>query len=176
MKRSDEHDFLKRFLSEEPLLRAFLLSATGQLHASEDLLQTVATVIWEKWDRFDQGQPFRPWALGIARLEVLRWRQKLARSRETLGDEAVARLAELAEEHAEEIDRRRHYLQECLNELDDRQRSVLEMKYGDAMAIAAIAERVGKSVAAVEMILVRVRSALRDCIQKKAARTQEDVA
>ena len=44
MAPSDEQDFLIRFLVEEPLLRAFLLSATGRLHASEDLLQTIATV------------------------------------------------------------------------------------------------------------------------------------
>lgn len=167
MTQSEKHDFLSLFLAEEPLLRAFLLSATGRLHASEDLLQNVASVAWQQWERFDRSRPFRPWAMGIARLEVLKWRQRLARSKEVLSEDAVARLAETAVEHAEALDRRRHFLQECIDALHDGQRAVLEMKYAGGMAIAAIASRVGKSVAAVEMALVRTRRALRDCIQRK---------
>ncbi|MBN2584971.1 MAG: sigma-70 family RNA polymerase sigma factor [Planctomycetes bacterium] len=175
MKPPDEYDLLRLFLNEEPLLRALLLSATGDLHASEDMLQTVATVVWEKRDQFDGSRPFRPWVLGIARLEILKWRQRLARSREILSEQALARLAESAEEHAEEIDRRRHYLQGCIAVLEQRQRSILEMKYGEGLTIADIADRVGKSVAAIEMVLVRIRRALRDCIEKKAVAAAGDL-
>ena len=174
MAPSDEQDFLIRFLVEEPLLRAFLLSATGRLHASEDLLQTIATVLWEKREQFDATQPFRPWVLGIARLEVLKWRQSLARCKEVLCEESILLLADSVVQHAEELDQRRHYLQECIELLDDRQQNVLRMKYGHGFGIAAIAARVGKSVAAVEMLLVRLRRTLRACIEKKAARASKE--
>ena len=38
--------FLNLFLKEERLLVGYLLSATGDVHVAEDLLQTVARVLW----------------------------------------------------------------------------------------------------------------------------------
>ena len=75
-------EFLNRFLREERFLAAYLLSATGNFHASEDLLQTVARILWEKLADYDEARPFGAWALGVAHLEVLKWRQQAARSRE----------------------------------------------------------------------------------------------
>ncbi len=165
---SEHHDkFLACFLKEEPLLRAFLLGACGRSEAADDLLQAVAAVLWEKWGEFDPARPFRPWALGFARMEALKWRQRLARSKEVLSAEAVSRLAEAAGEHAREIDGVHRFLMECMSALRAGHRRILDMKYGQGLKAAGIAESLGKSVPAVEMILVRVRKSLRDCIDRK---------
>jgi len=169
MPASNHEEFLRRFLGEERLLRAFLYSATGSAEAAEDLLQTVATTLWAKWDEFDAGRPFRPWALGMARLEVLKWRQRLARSKEVLSEEAVALLAETTAEVAPEADVRQRFLAECLKALKGVPRLAMELKYGEELRIAEIAERLGRSVGAVEMMLVRSRRALRDCMERRAA-------
>jgi RNA polymerase sigma-70 factor (ECF subfamily) len=172
MPESNHHDFLRCFLQEEVLLRAFLFGATGNADAAEELLQIIAGTLWEKWDQFDPTRPFRPWALGMARLEVLKWRQHLARSKEVLSPEAIERLAEAATEQAQEIDSRYRFLRECLDTLKGRSRGVLRMKYGEGLKIAQIAERLGRSVEAVEMILVRARRVLRDCIDRKLAKAE----
>jgi RNA polymerase sigma-70 factor (ECF subfamily) len=137
---------------------------------TDDLVQIVATTLWQKWEQFDTARPFRPWALGIARLEVLKWRQQLARSREVLSSEAVSRLAEVAADAAPEIDDRYGFLLECIESLNDESRELLGMKYGEGLKAARIAGRLGRRVEAVEMMLVRVRRALRDCIERKLAR------
>ena len=172
MPESNHYDFLRCFLQEETLLRAFLYGATGNTDAAEELLQMIAGKLWEKWDQFDPTRPFRPWALGMARLEVLKWRQQLARSKEVLSPEAIEQLSEAADEYAQDIDSRYQFLRECLDTLTGRTRGVLQMKYGEGLKIAQIAGRVGKSVEAVEMILVRGRRMLRDCIDRKAARAE----
>jgi len=171
MAHDDRHQFLKMFLKEESLLRTYLLSATGSAEATDDLLQSIAGVLLDKWDDYDQARPFRPWALGIARLEVLKWRQQLARSRETLSGDAMALLAEAADEHAAEVAPRHDLLLACLGELRAEHRAVLIMKYGRGLKIANIATRVGKSLAAVEMLLVRLRRILHECINRKARET-----
>jgi DNA-directed RNA polymerase specialized sigma24 family protein len=48
-------------------------------------------------------------------------------------------------------------------------RRLLHMKYADGLTVAAIAERVKKSVGALDMTFVRLRRALRACIEGKLA-------
>ena len=110
MTQADHRRFLRHFLPAEPLLRSYLLAATGDVHAADDLLQEVSSVLWEKLDQYDEARPFRAWALGIARLEVLKWRQRLARSREALSGDTLGALAEAAAELAPEIDERLAHL------------------------------------------------------------------
>ncbi len=163
----EHQDFLRRFLREERQIAAYLLSATGDIHVAEDLLQSVARILLEKWDAYDESRPFGAWACGIARLEVLKWRQQAARSREVLSEESLQLLSDTAAEHAEEIDQRRFFLTECLEMLSNTARRVLQMKYENGCKIAEIAAQLKKTVPAVEMTLVRSRRCLRECIERK---------
>ncbi|MGD0896706.1 MAG: sigma-70 family RNA polymerase sigma factor [Thermoguttaceae bacterium] len=170
----ERQEFLKVFLREERLLAAYLLSATGNVHASEDLLQTVARILWEKLADYDETRPFGAWALGVAHLEVLKWRQQAARSREVLSEDSMRLLSDTAARHAEETDERYYFLVGCLRGLGGTARCVVEMKYGEGRSIREIAGFLKKSVAAVEMVLVRSRRALRDCIQRKMSRAASE--
>jgi RNA polymerase sigma-70 factor (ECF subfamily) len=172
----EHQEFLGRFLREERLLAAYLLSSTGNFHASEDLLQTVARILWEKLADYDEARPFGAWALGVAHLEVLKWRQQAARSREVLSDDSMRLLSETATEHAEETDERYYFLVGCFRELSSAARSAVEMKYGQGRSVREIADCLKKSVAAVEMILVRSRRVLRDCIQRKMSQAAPEVS
>lgn len=170
-----ERPFLKHFLEDELLLRSYLLASTGDPHAAEDLLQEMAGVLWEKFDQYDPSRPFRPWALGVARIEVLKWRQRKARQREVLSGQALEVLAETAADLGGELDRREAFLRDCLQAVQDTGRNVLEMKYGRGLAIREIAAHLEKSVEAVEMMLVRLRRALRDCIERKLAQASRGI-
>lgn len=162
-----QSQFLSLFLREELVLRCFLLAATGDPHEAEDLLQSVARVLWEKFDRYDQTRPFRPWALGVARTEVLKWKQGKARSPVLLSDDAVSCLADTAVERAERLSAVGELLRTCLAKLKDAARRAVDLKYGGGLTIREIAVRIGKSVAAVEMILVRARRFLRTCVERQ---------
>ena len=167
MAKIDHRLFLKHFLPTETVLRAYLLAATGDMHAADDLLQEVSSVLWEKFGQYDEGRPFERWALGIARLEVLKRRQRLARSREVLSQEALRVLADTAAEHADELDERLAHLRGCVERLRSPTRQVLQLRYWQALAVREVAERVSKSVGAVEMILHRARRGLRECVERK---------
>ncbi len=176
MTETDHRLFLKHFLPAEAVLKAYLLSATGDMHAADDLLQEVSSVLWEKFDRYDQARPFGPWALGIARLEVLKWRQRLARKREVLSTEAVEALMDTATDHAGEVDERLAHLRHCLDGLAGKTRQVLRLRYWRMLRVQQIAEHMSKSAAAIEMALVRVRRALRTCVEKKLSASRGGVS
>ncbi len=169
----DNRRFLKHFLANERLLKSYLLAATGNTHEAEDLLQEVAVVLWEKFELFDESRPFRAWALGIARLETLKRKQRKARGRNFLSPETLRLLEDTAVENAREAEVRRTYLAECLRRLTEKARKVVRMKYLEALSVAKVAERLGKSIGAIEMILVRARRALRDCIERRLRNATE---
>lgn len=176
MTETDHRLFLKHFLPAEAVLKAYLLAATGDMHAADDLLQEVSSVLWEKFDRYDQARPFRPWAMGIARLEVLKWRQALARKREVLSAQVVEALADTAVEHAAQADERLVHLRHCLDGLAGKTRQLLRLRFWRMLRVQQIAERLGKSAAAIEMALVRARRALRTCVEKKLSGSRGGVS
>lgn len=167
MTKTDHRLFLRHFLPTEHVLKAYLLAATGDMHAADDLLQEVSSVLWEKLGQYDDQRPFRLWALGVARLEVLKWRQRLARSREILSEEAVGALADAAADHAGEIDERLVHLRRCVEKLHEKTRQLLRLRYWQALPIRQMAERLGRSVAAIGMALVRARRRLRRCVETR---------
>lgn len=164
----DHRRFLKYFLETEGFLKSYLLASTGSSQDAEDLLQEVSAVLWEIFDRYDPARPFRAWAVGIAHLEVLKWRQRRARSREVLSEGAIEALAQSASEQAGESEPNHLFLGSCLQALADPLREILNLRYVESLPIVRIAERVGKTVGAIEMTLVRIRRALRECVDRKA--------
>lgn len=169
----DHGPFLQAFLENQTVLRSYLLAATGNLHDSDDLLQEVSRVLWESFGRYDAARPFRAWALGIARFEVLKWRQRRSRRAGWLSGEALETLASVAEEIGEGTRARREQLQICLQRMGHPMREVVRLRYLEGLPLEAIAGRIGKSFAAVGMIVMRARRALRDCVDARLGRPGE---
>mgnify|MGYP006299955585 CR=1 FL=1 len=173
MKESDQvtrETFLRHYMEVERPLRAYLWCATRDRHATDDLLQNVWQALWTKLDQYDPARPFVAWAMGMARFEVLRWRQRHARSKEVLSPRALELLAVTAEEHADTLDDLQHHLEICLEKLPGRSRKVLHLFYFERLRIAEMARRLGRTVGALEMHLVRLRRQLRTCMETRMAR------
>ena len=175
MTGTEHGGFLSQFLPAQPVLRAYLHAATRDVNETDELLQQVAQVLWEKFDQYDASRPFAAWAIGFARVQVMRWRQRQARARKLLSEQALEQVADAALRLASEAeaDARPAMLEACLQRLQPRARSVVEMKYRGGLAIKQIAERLAMQVGAIEMTLVRARRALRDCIERKLRQAGE---
>lgn len=158
---------LKHFIEEDSVVRAYVRAVTRGHRETDDVIQDVWRVACMKISEYDPDRPFRSWVMGITRLQLLKWRQNLARSREVLAPDVIDLLADTAETHCEELDMRSHYLRDCLKLMPSHSRVVMQMKYFRDMKIEEIARGVKKTAAAVEMILVRSRRSLRACIEGK---------
>lgn len=167
MERNDTEKLLKHFVEEDAVLRAYVFASTRSYADADDVLQDVWRTLAVKLDQYDDNRSFRAWALGVARMQVRKWRQEKGRNREIPSSDVLDLLATTAEEHADELDVRLSFLQECLGRLTQSCRNIMEMKYLQGLKIADISSRMGRNVAAVEMTLVRARRALRECIDQR---------
>ena len=162
-------EFMAQFVRVERPVRALLVAATGDMNLVDDLMQNVAVALWKKWPEYNPERPFRMWALGVARIEILRWQRSAARNRIVLDIQLLDQLVEAADRAAEEADQRLLLLAECLKDVRGDAREVLNLKYTGGLRSHQIAEQLGKGIGAVEMILTRSRRALRTCIKRKLA-------
>ena len=175
MKQNDAERLLKHFVEEDSVLRAYVYAATRNYTDSDDVLQDVWRTLMVKLDQYDDSRPFRGWALGVARMQIRKWRQEKGRSRETAASDIMDLLATTAEEHADEIDIRLSFLGECMQRLTESCRKMMEMKYLHNIKITDIAAHVGRNVGAVEMTLVRARRLLRECMDLRMKEAFEAV-
>lgn len=148
------------------------MAATGDLHEADDLSQVVWQVLWKKLDQFDDDRPFKAWSFGFARLEVLKWRQRKARSREVLSEEALEKLANTSCDQAEQLSARHGFLLDCIGKLAALARRVLDLKYGEGWRSREIGEKINRSAEAVDMMLSRTRKILRECVERKTMEAQ----
>lgn len=161
--------FLKHFLQHQSLLKAYLLTVTRSPADADDLIQEVSNILWEKFGDYDPKRPFRAWALGVARLEALDWRRRQARSNKLLSPEAIDALTQVAIEAAPEPEGFQALLRECVDQLTPDWARIIRLTYQESLPLKEVAERINRSVAAVEMILVRARRALKACVERKTA-------
>jgi len=72
---------------------------------------------------------------------------------------------------AEDPDEQLTFLQDCLKAIDDRRRQFLTWRYDEAIPLTEMADRSGRSVAAVKKQLWLLRRQLQECIEGKLAAT-----
>lgn len=168
----EREKFLEHYMEIQQPLRAYLYAATGNLHDADDLSQAVWQVLWKKLDQYDDTRPFKAWSFGIARFEVLRWRQRKARSREVLSDDSLEKLADTSCKFADQISARHAHLLDCVSQLADQARRVLELKYTEGWISKEIGKMIDRSAEAVDMMLSRTRKTLRECVERKMSEAQ----
>ena len=158
------------FLANRHALFAYIYGHIRNTHDTEDLFQEVWLRFSEAVNRSVEIQNPAAWARGIARNLILHyWRDR--RRDETLPDEELLNLVDLA---FAEQERNRDYwlarqqaLMECVEELPEKSRELLRLKYVQGLSAQGVAETLKQTAAGVWMSLSRLRQILRDCAEKK---------
>lgn len=154
-------------------LTAYVLAVTGDPGAADDLVQEVFAVALSKRGEFAPGTNFGGWLRGIARNVALRHGERRGRELPLAGDEALARLDRAAERAEREdlvpgaTERRAIFLRQCLEQLAERTRRLVELRYAEDRSAAEAAAELGMTVTAVNVAAFRARAALADCIERK---------
>lgn len=156
-------------------LLAYFIAGTGDAHRAEDLVQDVFAAALKNAARFDPSKDVGAWLRGIAR-NVLLMTYRSSRKRTLSLDAAALDRLDVAAARAESEDaasgyegRRQKLLRDCLGEVPEKNRKVLALKYTEGRLSRNIADRLGMRTSAVDMLLSRIRLALRHCVEKKLA-------
>jgi RNA polymerase sigma-70 factor (ECF subfamily) len=161
--------FLSLFLRSEREVFRYVAALVPNVADAEDIVQQTALVLWEKFDAYDPGQPFTPWACRFALNKTRQWLERRQRWQRLLEGGLAEELALRREELLPQFDVRLGHLEKCLGKLPAEQLSLVEGYYYRRDGIEQLAANSGRTVAATYKLLQRVRQALQVCIQKAAA-------
>ncbi len=150
-----------------PMVSAYVRSMIFSLHDAEDVIQEVAAAMAESFDQFDQSKALMPWVMGIARHKVVDHIRAKGSVRQVFDDPAMQQISNAFESIEGESEDMKIALDDCMRQLKQRPRHVLELRYVREMDIADISERMGLSSNAIYVMLHRIRTSLSECIQSK---------
>jgi RNA polymerase sigma-70 factor, ECF subfamily len=155
-----------------------LQRATGQILAyinalllnwddAEDVFQEACVVLWQKFDEFTPGTNFLAWALRIAQYKAMDFQKSRARRSAMWKPELqLAMIADVAGYDADAADAELATLADCVRQLGDGDRRLVETCYGDGVPVRQIADQLGRSPQSVHNSLRRIRMALLECVQR----------
>lgn len=166
---ADDH-FVQQFAQHQLRLRTYIFALVRDCSYADDVLQEASIALWKKRATFDPSRDFFRWACGVALIEVLRFRRKTATDRLQFDEVLINTLAEEYLEYAEDSDRRRAALPDCMKKLSDQDRWLLSARYSSEIAVSQIAEQLGRPLSTVYSSLVRIREMLFRCVEQTIAR------
>lgn len=165
---NQQHElFLRSFTAHEPAVRAYVRRLLPGRADADDVMQDVSVVLWKKFGEFREGADFRPWAFGVARMEVLSWFRDKGRDRLVLAPEVIEMLADESVLEETHFDKQREALDMCMEKVEPEQRHLLMQAYQPKSRIHDVARGSGRSVTGFYQWMHRMRRMLLDCIQRE---------
>ena len=176
-KKSPDNDwFMRQVELEQSGLRGFIRMLGVRPESVDDLAQETFVVAYKKLTMFERGTNFGAWLRTIARNLV---RNELRRQgrRRVLANEVAEFLLSRADEKAshpsaevEQAEQREQQvaaLRDCLRELPERSRRLVQQRYFEQLSLGVIAAYENTNANNVSQILFRLRAALFNCIQER---------
>ncbi len=167
-------DFARLYAEAQRPLYAFLLSLIPHPADADEVLQETAVLLWTRAAQYDPDQPFLHWAMAFARFQALKFRKYSARHRArtvALSDEAFDTLSREGGYDWEGAARRAEVVTACLEELDEADRQLLELRYAGPGSIRQMAGGDEQLEARLYKRLQRIRQSLweRACARLRQA-------
>lgn len=160
--------FISQLTDHQSALRGFLSSLLPQ-NDVRDVLQNTNLALWERRNSFEMGSNFQAWAFTIARYRALEYRRILQKQKKVTLSEDIIGL--IADESFNRTSDRMHALKSalntCIQRLKTRDQKLIQARYFSKTPLEEYAKIDGRSPASLRVILTRVRSNLRSCIDNQ---------
>jgi len=160
--------FAERVVRTQQRVFRYVASLVPNRADAEELFQQTCLTLWENWDRYDPELDFLPWACGFAHNHVRNFQRKRVNTQVQLEADVVDLLAARSSEIQRADDDRLTALRQCLAQLDEKNRALVEGYYA-GRTVPEIAAARSSTPNAIYKLLHRVREALQECVTKRLA-------
>jgi RNA polymerase sigma-70 factor, ECF subfamily len=167
-------EFEARVREHQSGLRAFIRALGADEAWVDDLAQEAFIITYRRLDEFEPGTDFGKWLRSIARYLVANERRKEIRRSRLLPLAVVDVLLNCETENALdlEISALLGAMRECVDQLPSRSRELLHQRYAANDNAKTLARKLGIKADTIRQQLLRIRVAVKECIEKKAEKFQ----
>lgn len=163
-------DLSTHFIADRHNLMAYIYALVREANLTDDIFQEVWLQMAKAVEQGVEIEKPDAWCRGVARnLALQHWRtqknERLVVSTE-LVEQVDKAFAEM-DENGDDLALHRRAIRKCVEELPALSKRVLRMKYVTGMELQEISESIHKTVAAVKMMLMRIRRALEKCARQR---------
>lgn len=168
MLTNDEQEQFTRFWTEaQASVAGYVRAVVRDPDVTKDVLQQTALVLLRKFREWDPSRSFLPWALGVAKYEILAHRRDSGRSRLVFDETLLDSVTEMWAQVASEISQEQAVLHDCMEKLAPRALETVRLRYFHDLEMQQIGERLGTTAGAVRISLMRIRERLQECVERR---------
>lgn len=157
----------------QPVVDAFISVAVRNHADAQDILQDVAVAVVDNNSRPPADAEFTPWAIGIARHKIADHFRRQKRQQIIMEERVLQSVADAFAQQNQAWTEEGHALELCLSNVKGEARHLLDLRYREGHSPQEMARNLGRSSEAIRAALLRVRKALRECIERRLGRASE---
>jgi len=159
--------FTRLWTETQSTVNHYVASLIHDQSLIRDILQNISLTLLRKFSEYDDSRPFLPWALGVARFEILAQQRDTARKRMICDTEFLEQYTQVWAETETQISDEASALRYCVGQLEGRPQSIIQRRYSDGLTSEIIAKQLSITAANVRTILKRTRDVLKKCVERR---------
>jgi RNA polymerase sigma-70 factor, ECF subfamily len=164
--------YVQKLTAHQVHLQGYIFASLANHADAEDVLQRTNLTLLKKGGSFPPDGEFLPWAIAVAKYEILSFIRDFRRDRAVFNPALVELMCDSAALEVTEVTQRQEVLRGCLQQLPERSRRFLTLRYASDKTLQQIAETSGRSIDGVKAVLFRLRRKLEQCVERGLARSQ----
>ena len=161
-----QRGFAELWLDAQHALGGFVCVHVQDQSLADDIVQEVARQATANFDQYDPSRPFIGWLIGIARQRIAEHYRNQNRRPIVFSSDIVDSITNAYVDLQPEVNDRLDALRTCMKKLNERHNRVIELRYARQLSQDEIAACVGSNGRAINAMLFRIRTALRECVSK----------
>ena len=161
-------EFFRLYICNQKRIYNYILLLVPSIVDAEDILQETATTLWSKICEFEKGSDFAAWGKRVAHFKVLSYYQNKKKNTAIHFDQAmIERISEYSSSLMGDEDNRLFALRKCIQKLDERDRSVVHLRYVEDKTLQDIADGVNRTVSNIYKQFSRIHDFLLLCVRRR---------
>lgn len=172
-KSGDEDAFVELVGEFQEGIRRSITRYLGDAHVADDLAQDVFMAAYRQIQDLENPERIRPWLFMIARNKAMTYLRKEVTGHKVKGELLEAKLTQWRIDNFQThvgddlIEEQHLALRDCLQEISQSNRQMIEQFYYEKQTAETIAKNAGRKSGSVRMMLMRIRQSLGKCIRQK---------